>query len=347
MISSKWRFARMVTFTQGWPQQTGSTAGEFQVVTLRWYAASFNSGSRVSKKRQAKALSNTGNLKVSTQEWKLPHMSATFDDLIALMERLRSPDGCPWDREQTYATLAPMLLEEAYEAFEAVEAAREGQPAELCGELGDLLFQVVFYSQVAKERNDFSIADVTSTVHAKMVRRHPHVFADATAENTADVLRSWEAIKAEEKKAKASKQNQPSSVLDGVSIKVPALMEAHQLSTKAARVGFDWEKVDDVFEKLTEEIDELRNAITHHRNSQSEADHTKVREEIGDVLFAVTNIARHLQVEPEAALKLTNRKFRQRFSHIEQRLDEQGRSFEAATLVELESLWQEAKETRH
>src|SRR5687767_6684651 len=185
-------------------------------------------------------------------------MPTTFNDLVKLMERLRSPNGCPWDREQTYATLAPMLLEEAYEAFEAVEGAREGRPADLRDELGDLLFQIVFYAQVAGERGDFSIDDVTDTVHAKMVRRHPHVFGDASAETTTEVLRSWEAIKAEEKRAaNTSDAAKPTSILDGVSTKVPALMEAHQLSTKAARVGFDWEKIEDIFAKVQEEISEL------------------------------------------------------------------------------------------
>ena len=270
-------------------------------------------------------------------------MPATFPDLIALMERLRSPNGCPWDREQTYATLAPMLLEEAYEAFEAVESAREGQPSDLCGELGDMLFQIVFYSQVARERGDFTIGDVIDTIHSKMVRRHPHVFGDATAENSADVLRSWEAIKSAEKKEKQGEESGSHSVLAGVSTKVPALMEAHQLSTKAARVGFDWEQLDDIFDKVSEELTELKTAIEQHASSRAESDHTRVREEIGDVLFAVTNIARHLHVEPEAALKLTNRKFRQRFSYIENALEKQGRSFESADLNEMEALWQEAK----
>ena len=268
----------------------------------------------------------------------------TFIDLVNLMERLRSPEGCPWDREQTYSTLAPMLLEEAYEAFEAVERAREGQPNDLRDELGDLLFQIVFYSQVARERGEFTIDDVTTTIHDKMVRRHPHVFGDARADDSAAVLKNWEAIKAEEKRAaQASENDKPTSLLDGVSIKVPALMEAHQLSTKAARVGFDWEKLEDIFAKLDEEIKELRAAIATHQNSDNEADHALVREEIGDLLFAVTNIARHLHVEPEAALKLTNRKFRHRFNHIEKQLTAQGRGFESATLDELEALWQEAK----
>jgi MazG family protein len=270
-------------------------------------------------------------------------MPATFDDLVALMARLRSPEGCPWDREQTYATLAPMLLEEAYEAFEAVEEAREGRPAELRDELGDLLFQIVFYAQVAGERGDFAINDVTDAIHTKMVRRHPHVFADARADDAAEVLRNWEAIKAEEKRAAGKdKADDDSSLLDGISQKAPALMEAHQLSTKAARVGFDWQSVEDIFDKLHEEIEELREAIREHKESE-EAEAVRVREEIGDVLFAVTNIARHLQIEPEAALKVTNRKFRQRFHYIEQKLKERGRTLDAATLDEMEALWQEAK----
>jgi MazG family protein len=269
-------------------------------------------------------------------------MPATFKDLIELMDKLRSPNGCPWDREQTYASLAPMLLEEAYEAFEAVEVAREGHADELRDELGDLLFQIVFYAQVAKERGDFSIDDVTGAIHAKMVRRHPHVFGETTANDTAAVLRNWEVMKAEERRA-AGKSETEGSLLDGVSSKAPALMEAHQLSTKAARVGFDWQRIEDIFTKLEEEIGELRAAIQTHSTSNSEADHTLIREEIGDLLFAVTNIARHLHVEPEAALKLTNRKFRRRFGYIETSLREQNRNFDQTTLDELEGLWQEAK----
>jgi tetrapyrrole methylase family protein/MazG family protein len=269
-------------------------------------------------------------------------MPATFEDLVKLMEKLRSPDGCPWDREQNYATLAPMLLEEAYEAFEAVEEAREGNPGELRDELGDLLFQIVFYAQVAKERGDFSINDVSDAIHTKMVRRHPHVFADTTAADSATVLRNWEAMKKEERRA-SGKSERSDSLLDGVSAKAPALMEAHQLSTKAARVGFDWQKIDDIFAKLAEEIAELRAAIQTHADSSNEADHGLVREEIGDLLFAATNIARHLHVEPEAALKLTNRKFRRRFRYIEDKLQSRGQTFDAATLDEMEALWQEAK----
>jgi MazG family protein len=276
-------------------------------------------------------------------------MPASFDDLVALMTRLRSPEGCPWDREQTYASLAPMLLEEAYETFEAVEAAREGAPLELRDELGDLLFQIVFYSQVARERGEFTISDVIEAIHSKMVRRHPHVFGDATVRDNDELLRNWEAMKAEEKRAAGKETNSDTSLLDGVSLKAPALMEAHQLTTKAARVGFDWQKLEDIFDKLHEEIEELRVAIKEHQDAAPEAEleATRVREEVGDLLFAVTNISRHLGVEPEAALKLTNRKFRRRFRHIERGLAAKGRELGSATLDEMEDLWQEAKHQEH
>ena len=272
-------------------------------------------------------------------------MRKTFNDLVALMDRLRSPDGCPWDREQTYATLAPMLLEEAYEAFDALEEAREGRPAALREELGDLLFQITFFARVATERGEFNIDDVIDEVHAKMVRRHPHVFGETKAGDSTEVLRNWEAIKAEEKRAagELSGKSESASILDGVSTKAPALMEAHQISTKVARVGFDWTQIKDIFEKLQEEVDELREAISTHADTNDENDHAHVREEIGDLLFVITNIARRLNVEPEAALKLANRKFRRRFGSIEKELAARNQTFAATALDELESLWQNAK----
>ena len=270
-------------------------------------------------------------------------MTATFTDLIALMARLRAPNGCPWDREQTYATLAPMMLEEAYEAFEAVEEARSGRPEELRDELGDLLFQIVFYAQVATERGEFTIDDVTNAIHTKMVRRHPHVFGDVVAEDSATVLMNWESMKAEERRAAGASEDKKTSILDGVPSKAPALMEANQLSTKAARIGFDWRNVDEIFDKLQEEIEELRGAIKEHSNLKDEAAHTRVREELGDLLFAATNIARHMNVEPEAALKLTNRKFRKRFNYIEESIRASGKSFDQVSIDEMESMWQEAK----
>lgn len=272
---------------------------------------------------------------------------ATFSDLVQLIERLRAPGGCPWDREQTYATLAPMLLEEAYETFDAIEDARAGNSEGLRDELGDLLFQILFFSRVAEELGEFTINDVISAVHAKMVRRHPHVFGGLKLADVTEVLRNWEAIKATEKEESKAKRvasggtKTGSSLLDGVSSKAPALMEAYQLSTKAARVGFDWKEVDDLFVKLEEEMRELRQAID--QNDQTEAGAEAIREEVGDLLFICTNIARRLNIEPEAALKLASRKFRKRFAYLEHRLAENGRTLSEASLDEMEELWQRAK----
>src|ERR1044071_10510202 len=209
------------------------------------------------------ALFGKAALPLETSQSKLEtrRMPKTFADLVELMDRLRSPGGCPWDREQTYATLAPMLLEEAYEAFDALEEARLGRPDDLREELGDLLFQITFFARVAKERGEFNIDDVITQVHEKMVRRHPHVFGDTTASDSAEVLKNWEAIKAEEKRAAGKGAAASTSILDGVSTKAPALMEAHQISTKVARVGFDWKNVEEIFDKMHEELNELREAI--------------------------------------------------------------------------------------
>ena len=210
-------------------------------------------------------------------------------------------------------------------------------------ELGDLLFQITFFARVAKERGEFTIDDVIEQVHEKMVRRHPHVFGDVEAGSSSEVLKNWEAIKADEKRAKVKDESQATSILDGVSTKAPSLMEAHQISTKVARVGFDWKNVEEIFDKMQEELGELREAIKAHTDTNDEEDHAKVREEIGDLLFVITNIARRLNVEPEAALKLSNRKFRRRFDFIEQKLLEQSRGFEDVSIADLEALWQEAK----
>ena len=239
-----------------------------------------------------------------------------------------------------------MLLEELTKPSRRRGGARRATH-ELRAELGDLLFQIVFYAQVARERGEFTIEDVTDAIHSKMVRRHPHVFGDAKVRDNEELLRNWEAMKAEEKRAagKDKGDGADSSLLDGVSAKAPALMEAHQLATKAARVGFDWQNLEDIFDKLHEEIEELRAAIKERAASAhgSEAEAQSVREEVGDLIFAASNIARHLEVEPEAALKLTNRKFRRRFQYIERGLKERGREPGAATLEEMEELWQEAK----
>jgi MazG family protein len=261
----------------------------------------------------------------------------TFQDLIEMMARLRAPDGCPWDREQTYATLGPMLIEEAYEVIEAAEAENWN---DLRDELGDLLFQIVFYGQIGAEKSHFDLHQSIARVHEKMTRRHPHVFGAEKVTGTADVLANWEAIKAAERKAsgKEGGREEEKSLLDGVSSKLPALLEALQLTTKAARVGFDWKKVEDVLLKLEEEIRELREAIAHE-GVGGEA----VAGEIGDILFAVANLARWSSVEPESALKATNRKFRRRFRHVEKRVAEQGRAWPEVSLEEMDGHWDEAK----
>jgi len=266
----------------------------------------------------------------------------TFQDLVEMMARLRSADGCPWDREQSYATLGPMLIEEAYEVIEAAEAEDWN---ELRDELGDLLFQIVFYGQIATEDGHFDVNDSITRVHEKMTRRHPHVFGEETVDSTADVLANWEAIKAVERAAerkasgKDEKEGKKASMLDGTSSKLPALLESFQLTTKAARVGFDWQEGEDIFDKLEEEIRELREEFKRETR-----DPEAIAAELGDVLFVVTNIARWHGVEPETALKATNRKFRRRFAHVERRVEEQGKAWNDTTLAEMDSFWDEAKQ---
>jgi MazG family protein len=257
----------------------------------------------------------------------------TLADLIELMARLRAPDGCPWDREQTYATLGPMLVEEAYEVIEASEA---GDWAELRDEIGDLIFQLVFYGQIASEQGHFDLHDAVARVHEKMIRRHPHVFGTEKVESTSEVLANWETIKAAERAAAGAPP--AGSLLDGVSSKLPALLEAYQLTAKASRVGFDWEQLADVFAKLDEEVAELRAEV-----DRAQRDQGALAAEVGDLLFVVTNVARRLGVEPEVALKAANRKFRRRFHHVEMRLAEEGRSCVEASLAEMDALWDQAK----
>jgi MazG family protein len=258
----------------------------------------------------------------------------TFDHLVAIMDRLREPGGCPWDREQTYETLRGFLLEEAYEVAEAIDA---GVPGDLCEELGDLLFQVVFLARLAKEQGAFEAADVIEGIAAKMVRRHPHVFADETAATTQEVLRKWEEIKRREKAA--SGDGEPASfpsVLDGVPRALPALLKAQRLGDKAARVGFDWPDAASVLDKVDEEAAELRAAV-------AAGERTRVSEEIGDVLFSVAMLARRLGIDPEGALEGANRKFRSRFGHVEGSLRSLGVAVESAGIEVLERLWHEAK----
>jgi len=263
-----------------------------------------------------------------------------FEAFVALIARLRAPGGCPWDREQTHASLKPMTIEEAYEVLEAID---EGGDAELAGELGDLLLQVVFHSQIAADEGRFTIADVIARVSEKMVRRHPHVFADETARTSGDVLRNWEAIK-EAEQARAGKSE--GSMLDSVSAGLPAAMEAYQMTTKASRVGFDWPDAASVLAKLDEETAELRQAVAAAGatgGGAGGAADARVAEELGDLLFAAVNVARLLGHDPESALKAANRKFRRRFRHIEERLQAAGRKPAEATLAEMDVLWEEAK----
>lgn len=256
-----------------------------------------------------------------------------FEDLVALMDRLRGEGGCPWDREQTPGDLRAYLLEEAYEVVEAIDA---GLPQPLKEELGDLLFQVVFLARIYAERGDFTIRDVAAAITEKMTRRHPHVFGDSTASTSGEVLRQWEEIKRAERAQ--DPMASPPSAIDGIPRSLPALLRAERLGTKAARVGFDWSRKEEVLAKIDEELGELRAAIDGEGAE-------RVSEEFGDVLFALANLARHLGVHGEGALQDANDRFAARFRHVENDLRERGSDPSKETLDELEELWQKAKRT--
>jgi len=248
------------------------------------------------------------------------------------MARLRSPEGCPWDREQTLETIKPYLLEETYEVLDAIDA-RDWDG--LADELGDLLLQVVFFSQMAKEAGLFDVTDALNAINRKLVRRHPHVFAEGEAKTAEEVVRKWDEIKATEKP-------RPKGLLAGVPRSLPALMEARQIAGKAAGAGFDWQNVDQVLEKLREELAELdaaRQALSQEKPGSQEA----LQDEIGDLLFVIVNIARFLKVDPEQALRGTNSKFRRRFEHVEKGLEAQKKPLSEATIEEMEALWQDSK----
>ena len=264
-------------------------------------------------------------------------MSKSFDELITVMDRLRAPGGCPWDAEQTYQSLSQYLLEEAYETFDAIhEAGATGDTANLREELGDLLLQVVFHATIGKELGDFNIDDVTEGVTQKLILRHPHVFGDANFARAEDVLDNWDQLKADERKASGKIEKVWDSILDEVPVHFPALLEGLKLTKKAAKVGFDWENPAQIFDKLDEETRELKAAI-------EQGDKSNIDEEIGDLLFVVMNLARHLDVEPETALKKTNRKFRKRFKFIEDELKSEGKSPEEVDLKKMDDLWNKAK----
>ena len=261
-----------------------------------------------------------------------------FERLIKLQACLRAPNGCPWDVEQTHLTLRTYLIEEAYEVLEALESGNDAKFAE---ELGDLLLQVVFHAQIATEQGRFTAADVVREIHQKMVRRHPHVFGEKRAKDATEVLKNWEQIKAEERRAESGKgssssgesEKAPASVLDGIPHTLPAVMQGFQLTRRASRIGFDWDNVGGVVEKLQEELGELRNAQSSRQ----------IEEELGDVLFAAVNLARFLKVDPEIALKRTNAKFSSRFREMERLAHASGRALADVPRNEMESLWDQAK----
>ena len=277
------------------------------------------------------------------------------------MKRLRAPGGCPWDREQTFDSIKPYTLEETYEVLEAIE--NRDWP-ELAGELGDLVLQVLFYAEMAEEQSSFSIDDVLERLSAKLINRHPHVFGEVKADTSDEVKRNWEALKLEERKKKEGSAEgeaklEKGSILAGVSSKMPSLLEAHKLSSRAAQIGFDWPDVEGLFDKLHEETEELREHLKDFpapgprpqgrgiagsgRTVIPEQLQARLEEEVGDLFFVLVNIGRYLSVDPESALRKTNRKFRRRFQWMEARLRESGRSADDAPMEELESLWQQAK----
>lgn len=252
-----------------------------------------------------------------------------FAELVEIMARLRGENGCPWDREQTAESIKPYLIEETYEVLEAID---EQDPAKLKEELGDLLLQVVFHAQMAEEVGAFGITEVLASINEKLRRRHPHVFGDVTAETAQEVLFNWEQIKHGERE-KAQGQ---ASVLDGVPRELPALLRAHRLQEKAARVGFDWKEATEVLRKVEEELDEFRAALEGQASDRMEA-------ELGDLLFALVNLSRFLAVNPEEALHKTIARFIGRFRYIEEELARRGRSLRQASLEEMDALWAEAK----
>jgi tetrapyrrole methylase family protein/MazG family protein len=255
-------------------------------------------------------------------------MSNNFSDLVALMARLRGPDGCPWDRKQTPESLKPFLVEECYEVIDALD---EGSPAKVKEELGDLLFQIIFHARIAEERGQFSIQDVIAANIEKMVRRHPHVYGDADLSTDKEVLANWEEIKKKEKG-----YEERTSVLEGVPRHLPSLLRAHSLQERAARVGFDWSRIEEALPKLDEEISEFKESLKTE-------DPAGMEEELGDIFFMLVNISRFLGVNPEDALRKTISKFIRRFRYIEEHAADAGRTLGDMTLDQMEQLWQESK----
>jgi MazG family protein len=260
-----------------------------------------------------------------------------FESLVALQARLRAPNGCPWDREQTHDSLRTYLVEETYEVLDALDSS---DPRKFADELGDLLLQIVFHAELAAEAGKFDIADVIEQIYTKMVRRHPHVFGKVRAETSADVLKNWEQLKAEERaKSKVSEAKAPNaSILDAVPRNLPGLLEAHQLTRRAANVGFDWQDVNGIFDKLAEETTELKQLLASRERRTEE-----IEEEVGDLLFVGVNLARFLGFDAEIALKKANRKFAGRFREMERIAAARGQSLNGLSPAELDALWNEVK----
>jgi MazG family protein len=262
-----------------------------------------------------------------------------FERLVEIMRRLRAPDGCPWDREQTPASLRPFVLEETYEVLEAIES---GSPAHLCEELGDFLFEAVFLAQMSDEAGDFGIGDAIDAICDKLVRRHPHVFArgdgDAPLTST-QVIEKWETLKAREREAAGLPAKKQKTTLGGVPATLPSLLRAYEISARAAAVGFDWAKADDVLDKIDEEVAEVRREV----ESGATGHMSRAEEEMGDLLFAIANLSRKLGVEPESALRRANEKFTRRFDAVERAFAARGQTLTGASLEEMEAEWQRVK----
>jgi MazG family protein len=261
-----------------------------------------------------------------------------FERLVEIMATLRGPNGCPWDKEQDFNSLKPMLVEEVYEVLEAIDNQDFDGVAE---ELGDLMLHIVFQAELGREACTFDIDVVTQKICDKLIRRHPHVFGNESAGSAAEVIKNWEAIKAQEKAEKLNQRTpEQRSLLEGIPSKLPAIHEAHQISSRAARVGFDWPDIDGIFEKLQEEVRELKEVISEDENDPKRE---RLEDEIGDLLFVIVNIARYLKIDSESALKRANRKFKSRFQFMEGELARQGKSLDGVALDEMEALWQRAK----
>jgi MazG family protein len=266
-------------------------------------------------------------------------VGAKFERLVDIMRRLRAPDGCPWDREQTPASLRPFVLEETYEVLEAIES---GSPAHLCEELGDFLFEAVFLAQMSEEAGDFAVGDAIDAICDKLVRRHPHVFARTDGHpplTSNQVIEKWETLKAREREAAGLPAKRQKTTLGGVPKTLPALLRAHEISSRAAAIGFDWAKADDVLDKIDEEVAEVRREV----ESGATGELSRAEEEMGDLLFAIANLSRKLGVEPEAALRRANEKFATRFDAVERAFLSRGQLLSGATLEEMEAEWEKVK----